>query len=123
MLQVTVPSGAEEGTVECEVVGSVVEIDRAAALIQESIQQSELSRRRKALHSRQKTRKPAVRGEATHMFCGLSFEVVLAANVHLFDRRKPSRPLFSSATTGNCVRVHVWPTCADHVQLACQIGE
>ena len=61
VLQVTVPSGTEEGTVECEVVGSVVEIDRAVALIQESIQQSELSRRRKALHSHQKTRKPAVR--------------------------------------------------------------
>ena len=63
MLQVTVPSGdSGEGSVECEVVGSVVEMDRAVALIQESIQQSELSRRRKALHSSQKTRKPAVRG-------------------------------------------------------------
>ena len=47
---------------ECEVVGDVIEIDRAVALIRESIQQSELSRRRKAFHTRQKTRKPAVRG-------------------------------------------------------------
>ncbi|CAI8036910.1 Tudor and KH domain-containing protein, partial [Geodia barretti] len=57
--KVNVPSDGSEGTVECEVVGSAVEIDRAVALIQESIQQSELSRRRKAVHSRQKTRKPA----------------------------------------------------------------
>ena len=54
------PSGSEAGSVACEVTGSVVEIDRAVALIRESIQQSELSRRRKALSSRQKTRKPAV---------------------------------------------------------------
>jgi hypothetical protein len=45
--------------VECEVTGSVEQIDRALALIEESIQQSELSRRQQALHGRQKTRKPA----------------------------------------------------------------
>lgn len=47
---------------ECEVVGSVEEIDRAVALIRDSIQQSEQVRRRQALQKRQKTRKPAVRG-------------------------------------------------------------
>jgi hypothetical protein len=36
-----------------------VEIDRAVALIQESMQQSELARRRKGVQSRQRTRKPA----------------------------------------------------------------
>ena len=53
------PSGGG-GCVECEVKGGVEEIDRAVALIQDSIQQSELSRRRQALSSRQRTRKPAV---------------------------------------------------------------
>lgn len=63
MWQVNVPSGpvGSSGSVECEVVGSVEEIDRAVALIQDSIQQSELVRRRQALQRRQKTRKPAVR--------------------------------------------------------------
>ena len=48
--------GGEE--VECEVVGSVEQIDRAVALIKESISQSQLSRRRQ--HSREKMRKPMV---------------------------------------------------------------
>lgn len=56
------PVGSSSESVECEVVGSVEQIDRAVALIQESIQQSEQARRRQALHRRQKTRKPAVRG-------------------------------------------------------------
>ena len=62
--QVNVPStpvgGGGGEKVECEVTGSVEQIDRALALIEESIQQSELSRRQQALHRRQKTRKPAV---------------------------------------------------------------
>ena len=64
--QVNVPSvpvgGGRDDSVECEVVGSVEQIDRAVGLIRESIQQSELARRRDALHRRQRTRKPAVRG-------------------------------------------------------------
>ena len=57
-VKVNVPSGGGEGEVQCEVVGTVVQIDRAVALVRESIQQSELSRRRRAV--RQKARKPVV---------------------------------------------------------------
>ena len=52
--------GEEGEEVPCDVTGTVEEIDRAVALVQDSVQQSELSRRRQALHSRQKIRKPAV---------------------------------------------------------------
>ena len=65
-LKVNVPSApvgmGSGGSVECEVVGSVEQIDRAVALLNQSIQQSELSRRRQALAGNQKTRKPAVSG-------------------------------------------------------------
>ena len=50
----------EEEVVECEVRGRREEVERAVALLQESIAQSELSRRRQALAKRQHLRKPAV---------------------------------------------------------------
>ena len=55
------PVTGEGGEVECEVTGTLEQIDRAVSLMKESIAQSELARRRQALRKRQQLRKPAVR--------------------------------------------------------------
>ena len=84
-LKVNVPSApvgmGSGGSVECEVVGDVEQIDSAVALINQSIQQSELSRRRQALAGKQNTRKPAVSGgwRVESGECIVCFKAVVSA--------------------------------------------